>query len=102
MFSPHSRRARVSLVQIVRKGPRDRPPLRSVNVADIVGNYAPEINKKPTPGRDKAFAFNGRVEISGLPLSLPQSQGTYFTYTSFGRRTDCIIAAFGMIAPWIN
>jgi hypothetical protein len=39
-----------------------------------------------------------RAEISELPLLLHQSQGTYFTYVSFGRWTDCIIfAAFDMI-----
>ena len=39
-----------------------------------------------------------RAEISELPPLLHQGRGTYFTYVSFGRRTDCIIfAAFDMI-----
>jgi hypothetical protein len=59
--------------------------------------------QETTRGRDKAFAFNGSRGNFGVAALLHEGWGTYFTYVSFGRRTDCIIfAAFDIIVSWTN
>src|SRR2546430_157262 len=61
-------------------------------------NYSPEMDKKRLVSVIRRLRSTARAEISQLPLCLHEGQGTYFTYASFGRRTDCIISSgFGMI-----